>query len=99
MNSVAGLKPEMESEAVYGGHGSFSGGFARKPASDQKQRIGMIGIHVPDDFLRRFGQGIGPGAGVFLGRDPPHYTEAADEVDTRHIKPVIREVGILLPDR
>ena len=71
MNSVAGLEPEMESEAVDGRHGSLGGGFARKPAGDQKQSIRMIGIHVPDDFRRRFGQGIGPGAGVFLSRDPP----------------------------
>ena len=54
MNSVAGLEPEMESEAVDGRHGSLGGGFARKPAGDQKQSIRMIGIHVPDDFLAPF---------------------------------------------
>jgi hypothetical protein len=59
MNCVAGFKPEMESEAVDGRHGSFSGRFARKPAGDQKQSVRMIGIHVPDDLLRCFGQGIG----------------------------------------
>src|SRR5580658_10174555 len=57
----------------------------------------MIGIHVPDDFLRRSGQRIGPGTGVFLSRDPPHYAEAADEVDTRYLQPVICEVSVRLP--
>jgi len=54
----------------------------RRVQQGQKQSIRMIGIHVPDDFLRRFGQGIGPGVGVFGSRDPPHYTETADEVNT-----------------
>jgi hypothetical protein len=36
MNSIAGLEPEVESEAVDGRHGSLSGGFPRKPAGDQK---------------------------------------------------------------
>ena len=45
----------------------------------------------------RFGQRIGPGAGVFLSRHPPHHAETADEVNARHLQPVIGEVGVLLP--
>ena len=97
MHSVAGFQPKMESQAVDSGHARLGGGFACKPAGDQQQRIRVIRIHVAHDFLRNFRKGIRPGIGIIVGGDPSHDAEAADEVDVRHLEPVIGEVGVLLP--
>ena len=58
----------------------------------------MIGIHVLDDFRGGVQQGIGAGAFIVLGGNPPHNAETADEVHSRDFQPVIREVGEVLPE-
>jgi hypothetical protein len=67
VNSIAGLQPEVEAQAIDGSHGSLIGGLACKPAGDQKERIGVICIHVLDDSRRNFGERIGKSASIVLG--------------------------------
>jgi hypothetical protein len=57
----------MEAQAIDGGHGSLVGGLAYKPAGDQKERIGVICIHVLDDSRRDLGERIRKSASVLLG--------------------------------
>jgi hypothetical protein len=56
---VAGLKPEMEAQAINGRHSGFVGGLASKPAGDQTEFIGVIRIHVLDDSWRGLSQRVG----------------------------------------
>jgi hypothetical protein len=67
VNPVARPQPEMEPQAIDGSHGSLVGGLACKLAGDQKERIGVIGIHVLDDSRRDLGERIRKSAPVVLG--------------------------------
>ena len=75
MNPVARPQPEMEPQAIDPGHGSLVGGLACKLAGDQKERIGVIRIHVPDDSGSGLGERIRKSASVVLGCDPSHHAK------------------------
>jgi hypothetical protein len=59
VNFIAGPQAKVEAQAIDGGHGSLVGGLTCKPAGDQKERIGVICIHMLDDSRRDPGEGIG----------------------------------------
>src|ERR1700733_10695933 len=98
VNSFPGLEPQMEAEPIDRGQAGRIGRFSRKPAGDEKKRIGMILIHVPDDSRRGVGQRIGRRASIIPGCDPSHHAEASDEIRGGNLQPVIRKVGVLLPE-
>ena len=43
---------------------------------------------MTDDLLRRSGRGIRPGVGVFLSRDPPHDSGAAEAASASGLLPL-----------
>src|SRR5580698_6362741 len=97
MDAVAGFQTHMKTQPVYGGHECFVRLFLARVARDAQQCIGMVLIHVLEDSGRGAGQRIWRRAGVVRSAYPPHHSEATDEINAIHVKPVISEVGIVLP--
>src|SRR5580698_7549933 len=97
MDAVAGFQTHMKTQPVHGGHECFVRLLLALVKRYAQQRIGMVLIHVIEDSGRGAGQWNGRRAGVVLSAYPPHHAEATDEINAIHIKPVISEVGIVLP--
>jgi len=88
----------VEPESVRGGHDRLVGRRSGEVRGDHAKCFRVVCVHVADDPRSGFSQGIGLRISVVLCRNPPHHTEAADEMDTSHLQAVVGEIGVILPE-
>ena len=89
------LKPQ----AVHLEHGRLVGRLAREHASEERQRIGVIAVHVLDDARRHLGERVGASGRVGAGFHPVHRGEAADRAEVDDLEPPEGEVVEVDPGR
>ena len=92
MHTVFRFQPQVKAQAIDRYHRCFLRFYPGKAPCQNNQGIGVVSVHVLDDFRGGVGQRISFPSGVFIGGHPTHHAKTSHVVDIDHLHSVEGEV-------